>query len=211
MTRWPTAPAATRPWCTMMVTAGRTVLFSATIVALSMAVMVLFPMHFLKSFALRGRRHRRLRRTRRALRHARGDRAARRSTGRVQLSRLVGRILLGPPVDAPSITFLYRWTRPVMRRALPLGVAVVALLLLLGAPFLGVKWGFPDDRVLPASASAHQVGDQLRDGVRRHCRDRGHRRHARRRRADRCRRRPLPTDLAGCPTSLGVSPPDHRW
>src|SRR6202051_4672541 len=42
------------------------------------------------------------------------------------------------------------------------GLAVVALLLLLGAPFLGVKWGFPDDRVLPKSASAHQVGDQLR-------------------------------------------------
>ena len=34
---------------------------------------------------------------------------------------------------------------------------------MLGAPFLGVKWGFPDDRVLPPSASAHQVGDQLRD------------------------------------------------
>jgi RND superfamily putative drug exporter len=32
----------------------------------------------------------------------------------------------------------------------------------LGAPFLGVRPGFPDDRVLPKSASAHQVGDQLR-------------------------------------------------
>jgi uncharacterized membrane protein YdfJ with MMPL/SSD domain len=36
------------------------------------------------------------------------------------------------------------------------------LLLLLGAPFFGVHWGMPDDRVLPTSASAHQVGDQLR-------------------------------------------------
>ena len=34
--------------------------------------------------------------------------------------------------------------------------------MLLGAPFLSVRWGFPDDRVLPNSASAHQVGDQLR-------------------------------------------------
>ena len=25
-----------------------------------------------------------------------------------------------------------------------------------------MRWGFPDDRVLPKSASAHQVGDQLR-------------------------------------------------
>ncbi|TXI37822.1 MAG: MMPL family transporter, partial [Mycobacterium sp.] len=32
----------------------------------------------------------------------------------------------------------------------------------LGAPFFGVKPGFPDDRVLPKSASAHQVGDMLR-------------------------------------------------
>ncbi|MGH3967909.1 MAG: MMPL family transporter, partial [Mycobacterium sp.] len=44
----------------------------------------------------------------------------------------------------------------------PVGLAVVALLLVLGAPFLGVKWGFPDDRVLPRSTAAHQVGDQLR-------------------------------------------------
>ena len=37
-----------------MATAGRTVVFSATIVALSMAVMVVFPMAFLKSFAYAG-------------------------------------------------------------------------------------------------------------------------------------------------------------
>ena len=35
-------------------TAGRTVLFSATTVALSMAAMIVFPMHFLKSFAYAG-------------------------------------------------------------------------------------------------------------------------------------------------------------
>ncbi len=50
-----------------------------------------------------------------------------------------------------------------MRRAVPIGLAVVVLLLALGAPFLGVKWGFPDERVLPTTASAHQVGDQLRN------------------------------------------------
>jgi hypothetical protein len=36
------------------VTAGRTVLFSATTVALSMAAMILFPMDFLKSFSYAG-------------------------------------------------------------------------------------------------------------------------------------------------------------
>ena len=37
-----------------METAGRTVLFSAMTVALSMVAMVLFPMYFLKSFAYAG-------------------------------------------------------------------------------------------------------------------------------------------------------------
>ncbi len=49
-----------------------------------------------------------------------------------------------------------------MSRAVPLGLAVIVFLLALGVPFLGVKWGFPDDRVLPTSASSRQVGDQLR-------------------------------------------------
>ena len=51
-----------------------------------------------------------------------------------------------------------------MRRWAPIGLAVIALLLLLGLPFFSVKWGFPDDRVLPRSASSHQVGDELRNG-----------------------------------------------
>ena len=38
---------------------------------------------------------------------------------------------------------------------------MVAFLLLLGVPFLGVNWGFPDERVLPPSASARQVADML--------------------------------------------------
>ena len=46
--------------------------------------------------------------------------------------------------------FWYRSTKFVMRRAIPIGLAIIALLLLLGAPFLGARWGFPDDRVLPS-------------------------------------------------------------
>jgi RND superfamily putative drug exporter len=49
-----------------------------------------------------------------------------------------------------------------MRRSIPIGLAIIVLLLLLGAPFLGAKWGFPDDRVLPQSLSAREVGDQMR-------------------------------------------------
>jgi RND superfamily putative drug exporter len=68
-----------------------------------------------------------------------------------------------PVRKAVEQTFWYRSTKFVMRRSIPVGVAIVALLLVLGAPFLGAKWGFPDDRVLPDSASARQVGDELRD------------------------------------------------
>jgi RND superfamily putative drug exporter len=50
-----------------------------------------------------------------------------------------------------------------MRHAIAVSVTLIAVLMLLGAPFLGVKWSFPDDRVLPATASSRQVGDQLRD------------------------------------------------
>ena len=148
-----------------MTTAGRTVLVSATTVALSMAALVLFPMHVLKSFAYAGVA---------TVAFAAlaavvvtpaaivllGDRL-----NALDVRRLARRLLHRPdPVPGPiEAQFWYRSTTFVMRRALPLGLAVVALLLVLGAPFLGVKWGFPDDRVLPTSVSAHQVGDQLRN------------------------------------------------
>lgn len=150
---------------TTMVTAGRTVVFSATTVALSLVAMVLFPMYFLKSFAYAG-------------------------IATVTLCALASLavtpaaiVLLGPRLDAldvrrglgrllrrsatrpghPQELFWYRWTKSVIRRAVLTGLAGSAVLLALGLPFLGVKWGFPDDRVLPASASARQVGDRIRD------------------------------------------------
>ncbi|MFZ2240546.1 MAG: MMPL family transporter, partial [Gordonia amarae] len=60
-------------------------------------------------------------------------------------------------------SFWYRIARFAMRRAVLVLVAVVALLVLLGAPFLGFKFGFPDDRVLPASAVSHEVQQEIRD------------------------------------------------
>jgi RND superfamily putative drug exporter len=147
-----------------MATAGRTVVFSATTVALSMAAMILFPMHFLKSFGYAGiatvafTAIAAIVVTPAAIVLI-GDRLdaldvrklARRAMGRQQPQR--------KPVERE---FWYRSTQFVMRRAIPIGLAVVAILLLVGVPFLGVRWGFPDDRVLPSSASAHEVGDQLR-------------------------------------------------
>jgi putative drug exporter of the RND superfamily len=147
-----------------MVTAGRTVVFSATTVALSMAVMVLFPMDFLKSFAYAGVATVAFAATAAivvtpAALVLLGDRL-----DSLDVRRLARRVLGRPDPQPIPIEqrFWYRSATCTMHKAIPLGLAGVALLLLLGAPFLSVRWGFPDDRVLPSSASAHQVGDQLR-------------------------------------------------
>ena len=147
-----------------MSTAGRTVLFSATTVALSMAVMLLFPMYFLKSFAYAGvatvgfAAAAAIVVTPAAI-WLLGDRL-----DGLDVRRLLRRLSRRQEPATPPVeqVFWYRSTKAVMRRAIPVGLAVTALLLALGAPFLGVRWGFPDDRVLPTTASAHQVGDQLR-------------------------------------------------
>ena len=149
-----------------MLSAGRTVVFSATTVALSTAAMALFPMYFLTSFAYAG-------------------------VATVALCALAALVvtpaaivLLGPRLDAFDVRrgvrrllrrdepqpkpvrqlFWYRWAKSVMRHAVVIGLAVSAVLIVLGLPFLGIRWGFPDDRVLPGSASAHQVGDRMRTG-----------------------------------------------
>ena len=149
---------------TAMRTAGRTVLFSALTVGLSLAAMLVFPVYFLRSFAYAG-------------------------IGVVGLATIAALLLLpsilkvlGPRVDSLDLhaplrrifgrpapvakpleqTFWYRFATAVMKRALPIGLVVVAILLLLGSPFLHAKWGYPDDHVIPTSTQAHQVGDDLR-------------------------------------------------
>jgi putative drug exporter of the RND superfamily len=147
-----------------MTTAGRTVLFSALTVALSMVAMVLFPMYFLKSFAYAGI----------AVVSFAAVAAIVVAPAAIVLlgarldaldTRRLFRYLLGrpEPVRKPvEQMFWYRSTKFVMRRSIPVAVVIITFLLLLGAPFLGIKWGFPDDRVLPQSASAREVGDDLR-------------------------------------------------
>ncbi len=133
-------------------------------VALSMVAMVMFPMYLLKSFAYAGiavvafAAVAALVVTPAAI-VLLGDRL-----DALDVRRLARR-LFGRPEQARKPvgeTFWYRSTKFVMRRAIPVGVAIIALLLVLGAPFLGIRWGSPDDRVLPGSASARQLGDQLR-------------------------------------------------
>src|SRR6266542_613608 len=158
---------------TTMRTAGRTVLFSAATVAAALVALLVFPLYFLRLFgyagiavvalaavgalvvlpallAVLGRRID-------SLRLPFGRRRAAR--------RAAARAAAGPGAGAAG-TGSGAWHRiamAVMRRPVPIALAVVAVLLVLGAPFLGVRFGLPDDRVLPASASSRQVADAIRN------------------------------------------------
>ncbi|MET8795313.1 MMPL family transporter [Nocardia sp. NPDC004568] len=147
-------------------TAGRTVLFSAVTVALSLSAMLVFDLYFLRSFAYSG---------------VAVVIAAAVASIVVLPAALV---LLGHRVDAldlrapilrlfgrepeplgamvPERTGWYRLVKRVMRAAVPVSVVIVALMLALGSPFLSVKFGYPDERVLPDSAASRQVGDEIR-------------------------------------------------
>ena len=136
-------------------TAGRTVAFSAVTVAVSLAALFVFPLPFLRSFAYAG--------------------------VAVVTMAAVGSIVvlpavlaaLGKNVDRWSLFkratvregegFWHRLASFVMRKPLPTGIAVIALLLVLGTPFLGVEFGLPDDRVLPPDAVSRTVQDEVRE------------------------------------------------
>ncbi|MFE5716613.1 MMPL family transporter [Streptomyces sp. NPDC056501] len=148
---------------TTLRTAGRTVLFSALTVAVSLSAMLVFPQYFLRSFAYAGI-------------------AVVVLAATAALTLLpAALVLLGDRVNALDLRRLLRRGRPprqdaaegsgwaraadlVMRRAPVFAVATAAGLVLLGLPFLGVKFGTADDRQLPTTATSRVVQDQLRDG-----------------------------------------------
>ncbi|MER6475266.1 MMPL family transporter [Streptomyces filamentosus] len=148
---------------TTLRTAGRTVLFSALTVAVSLAAMLVFPQYFLRSFAYAGI-------------------AVVLLAATAALTLLpAALVLLGHRVDALDLRRLLRrrrapgkdagagggWSRAaglVMRRAPVFAVLTTAGLVLLGLPFLGVKFGTADDRQLPATASSRVVQEELRTG-----------------------------------------------
>ena len=135
-------------------TAGRTVAFSALTVAASLCAMLVVPIAFLRSFAYAGV-------------------AVALLAGLFSLLVLPALLaLLGHRVNAltlwrRSVTPAERgvWHRVatvVMRRPVPVATAAVAVLLLLGAPFLGLRLSQPDDRVLPPGSDGRIVGDVVR-------------------------------------------------
>jgi RND superfamily putative drug exporter len=130
-------------------TAGRTVAFSGLTVVISLGALLLFPMTFLRSFAYAG--------------IAVIVLAA--AAAVVFLPSLLA--VLGRHVDSFSVWrrrersesdgFWHRMANGVMRRPLPIATGVIAILLVLGAPFLGAEWGTTDHRVLPEDDEVRQT------------------------------------------------------
>jgi RND superfamily putative drug exporter len=147
-----------------MQTAGRTVLFSALTVGLSLAALLVFPVFFLRSFAYAGLAVVALAAVAALVLLPALLTVFAKRIDSLDLRVFVRRVLRRPPplVKPVEATFWYRFANRVMRRAVPVGLLVTAVLVGLGLPFLHASFGYPDDRVLPHSASAHQVGDDLR-------------------------------------------------
>ncbi|MBW3619321.1 MAG: MMPL family transporter [Actinobacteria bacterium] len=135
-------------------TAGRTVVFSAATVASSLAALLVFRISFLRSFAYAGIAV-----------------VALAAVGAVIVLPAVLR-LVGHDVDRLRVRkprtvsetegMWHRIAVTVMRRPVPVATLAIGFLAVLGLPFLGVELGFPDDRVLPASAETRSVGDTIR-------------------------------------------------
>ncbi|MDT7572214.1 MAG: putative drug exporter of the superfamily [Actinomycetota bacterium] len=146
-------------------TAGRTVLFSAITVGLSLGALVVFPLYFLKSFAYAG-----IYAVLFALIGAlvvlpAALAALGTRVDKLDLRRPIRRALRMQPPREKSLDegLWHRIAVTVMKRPISVATAVIALLVLAGTPFLGVAFSLPDDRVLPKSAEAYQVGQVLRD------------------------------------------------
>jgi len=134
-------------------TAGRTVAFSGVTVALSLSALLIFPLTFLRSFAYAG-------------------------VAVVMLAALAAVVflpallaVLGHRVDKLAVWrrkerpvgegFWHRAATTVMRRPVPIATAVIVVLLLLGAPFLGVEFGRTDHRVLPVESDVRRTMDAV--------------------------------------------------
>ncbi len=143
-----------------LATAGRTVLFSGLTVSVSLLGLLLFPEGFLRSMGLG-------------------------AIGAVLVAMLAALTILpallavlGRRVNALSIQRLFRrsatversgdarggWYRLsqfVMRFPIPVALAVLALLVTLGLPFLHASFSTPDVRVLPAGQESRVVSERL--------------------------------------------------
>jgi putative drug exporter of the RND superfamily len=138
-------------------TAGRTIMFSGATVVAALAVLLIFPTYFLRSFAYAGI----------------GVVLISMAAAVVVLPALLA--VLGRRVNSGRLP----WTRgrepstaaplwgrlagQVMRRPALIAFPVLAVLVLVALPLRHVQFGTPDDRVLPTSTQSRAVGDVLRE------------------------------------------------
>src|SRR5581483_1244234 len=137
---------------TTIATAGRTVAFSAITVTAAFGSLLVFPLAFLRSMAI-------------------GGLIVAPFAGLVALTvvpalfALLGRRIDALPVrkvDVGRTAGWYRFAHFVMRRPLPIAIGAATLLIVLGLPFLGVRFTGVNALVLPSSASARQAELALR-------------------------------------------------
>src|SRR5262245_28624375 len=138
-------------------TAGRTIVFSGATVVAALAVLLIFPLYFLRSFAYAG-------------------------IGVVLISMVAAVVVLpallavlGRRVNSGRLPWARnrepstaaplwgRLARQVMRRPALYAIPVLAVLMLVALPLRHVQLGTPDDRVLPATTQSRAVGDVLRE------------------------------------------------
>lgn len=139
----------------VLATSGRTVFFSSLTVSAALASLLVFPQSFLYSMGL-------------------GGALVALFAATISLTVLPAVLsLLGTRVNAGAPRFLqrraeadtrpdesgfwYRLSRFLMRRPIPVATLSALLLILLGLPFLGIKFNTVDPSVLPQSASSRQV------------------------------------------------------
>jgi putative drug exporter of the RND superfamily len=135
-------------------TAGRTVVFSAIAVAASLAALLVFPLVFLRSFAYAGIP---------VLALAGGAATVVLPAALAVIGTRIDRLSIIKRKAKPAGEGLWhRIAITVMKRPVPIATAVVAFLLFFGSPFLHIKLGLPDDRVLPRQAAGRKIHDAIR-------------------------------------------------
>ncbi|MFC7448476.1 MMPL family transporter [Rhodococcus daqingensis] len=136
-------------------TAGRTIVFSAATVTVAMTGLLVFPTYFLRSIGLA----------------AIAVVTVAAVSAVVVLPALLA--LLGSRVDSLAVLrrrdglatdsrFWRRTAAAVTRRPGRAAIPVVALLIVMGIPFLHAQFATPDERALPAGSAARQVTASMR-------------------------------------------------
>jgi RND superfamily putative drug exporter len=135
-------------------TAGRTVLFSAATVMVSLTALLLFPIVYLRSFAYAG------------------IAVVALAAAAAVVALPPALVLLGDRVDKLTIRrrpagegpgFWQRQARRVIGRPWPYALVVTAVLVVAGLPFMGVNLSRVDDRILPESASTRSAAQTVGD------------------------------------------------